>query len=512
MDVKQCNLQKIIKVHSDLKYVIKCHPEFPWLCITRTDGLLRLWNYETKEVDIESLFELPETISCMEFDPIGVYLAVGFTGGYITVLDIPCLLFTKPTKLSLSLEKRTITKLKFSDDAQYLAAADANYSVLAYRFQFKRNPKKDVHRSEIKWELLGVQRCHTLPIVTILFRHASHLEYPRLLSLGEDKKLFEYEFIKGRKIQMLHSYQIEQIAVPLDMVWDPYMSQHLIIANNDYKLKFYDVEEHLCRRTVLAPLQKSGMKMKIIYNLEECENGISEEPHLLCCSNEYVCLSVLPVDGNPYKHISVLAHPDGIVDFDCSFDGKYVFTIGDNGTSIFMWHLNYGLIHRLTKLEQSMTPFYDMFPGGITGSLLKEFKDLFVYLLIRNQSKDQTENLELSYKIPISDVPDLLRGIGYFPAEYEVWKQAISIVIHLDKYRISCTNCRTYPDFSRSLGLFNQTIYLKSPDIALTATSMGYIITWDNQYAKDNNVLITPPDERRALRFNQYDINENLDR
>ena len=62
---------------------------------------------------------------------------------------------------------------------------------------------------------------------------------------------------------------------------------------------------------------------------------------MLCyATNNKIGLQLLPLDGNPHRSVSFIAHPDGVSRLVCSNDGRYVFTAGGKEATVHMWSVN----------------------------------------------------------------------------------------------------------------------------------------------------------------------------
>ena len=51
-------------------------------------------------------------------------------------------------------------------------------------------------------------------------------------------------------------------------------------------------------------------------------------------------LMCLPVDGNPYRYMGVIAHPGTIKDIKAATNVNYIFTTGGNDYTINIWKYN----------------------------------------------------------------------------------------------------------------------------------------------------------------------------
>ena len=69
---------------------------------------------------------------------------------------------------------------------------------------------------------------------------------------------------------------------------------------------------------------------------------------------------------------------------------------------------------------EDLEPFYELLEGGREGELFQELEDYFYYALLRSQNVDTMETRETSTKISLSQVPFVMRALGYYPTEQEV--------------------------------------------------------------------------------------------
>lgn len=72
----------------------------------------------------------------------------------------------------------------------------------------------------------------------------------------------------------------------------------------------------------------------------------------------------------------------------------------------------------------SLSPFYCLIDGGQQGWLLNEMQDLFYYAQIVHQGENTTANRHVSDKVPVTQLPNLMRAVGYYPTANEViWQE-----------------------------------------------------------------------------------------
>ncbi|KAH9503911.1 Cilia- and flagella-associated protein 251 [Bulinus truncatus] len=384
----------------------------PILAIGSYSGLLKLWNYRTKEVVASRIFEKCH-IQCCAFDPKGFYIALGLTNGVVYIVDAVALL--DQLKEPFRYAKDTITHIVFSHNSQYLATADAGFTITVYKRQRKEG------RSPFIWH--GRYRSHYKPIKDLLFEIHLDTNQPKLLSLGEDRMLIEYDLnIHGKtnKLMPIAFDRIEQAAVPQCMTKYPPITKEnfFLTANDQYKLKCYNSTTKMCRKTVLGPTYGSPIRKMMVVPTDKDE---SRNRFLAYITDDKVGLHFLPATGNPHLAMALIAHPSGVSNLACSFDGAYLFTSGGPDFAVHMWEINIAALSAQAKLGgEDLVPFYGLLEGGRDGELFAELEELFYYAQLRYQGINSLETRQISNRVPLTEVPYIMRAMGFYPSEQEI--------------------------------------------------------------------------------------------
>ncbi|XP_036382155.1 cilia- and flagella-associated protein 251 [Megalops cyprinoides] len=413
VNTKSLQLQTVVKEHSEALHAVACHPARSIVCMGSYCGILKAWDYNCKEPVCSRVFQKERQVHCLAYDPKGFYLAVGFACGTVYVLDASTLLNQEEECFKFA--KDCITHITFSPDSCYLATADAGKAVTV--FQLCPEDGKKV------WKYQGRHRAHYKPIQDLLFGVYPNSTQPRLLSLGMDRMLVEYDLKSCGKDQLplMNMVRIEQSAVPTCMAWyPPLSSEHLLLTASDlYKMKLFNSTTKMCRKTVLGPTYGSPIQKMAVLPLSQ--EGDPKSNYLAYITEDKVGLQILPLDGNPYKYTAIISHPKGVSAFACSRDGKYIFTSGGPDYTVLSWQINLNALEAAASLGgKDMMPFYSLLEGGRDGVLFKEMEDYFYYCQLRSQGIDSMETRQVSTRIPLTELSFVMRALGFFPTEQEL--------------------------------------------------------------------------------------------
>ncbi|KAK0138139.1 Cilia- and flagella-associated protein 251 [Merluccius polli] len=402
--------QTLLREHSAPLHALACHPRWPILAMGSHSGILKVCDYNTKLTLASRVYE-SEKIQCLTFDPQGLYVAVGFASGAVHVLDA-CSLHSDAEDC-FHFSGDSITHITFSMDSMYLATGDTGKAVTVFHLQSTPGSRTQ------RWQYVGRHRSHYKPIRELLFGVHLDSTRPRLLSLGMDRRLVEYDLDSSTEQQLvlLSTECVEQSAVPQCMTWyPPLTTEHfLLTASDQHKMKLLNSTTNMCRKTLLGPTYESPVQKMVVLP------GSRDPYYLAFITKDKVGLQILPLDGNPYKSIAVICHPGGVSQLACSFDGRFVFTSGGADCTVLRWEINLDGLQAAASLGGShLDPFYALLEGGRGGTVYREMEDFFYYCQLRHQGIDSMETWQVSSCVPLTEVPFLMRALGFFPTEQEL--------------------------------------------------------------------------------------------
>ncbi|XP_045152654.1 cilia- and flagella-associated protein 251 [Echinops telfairi] len=325
-------LEKLFVEPKDAVYAVSCHPYQPLLAIGSLCGMIKVWDYEAKTYLFSRVFEKGLGIQSLNYNPEGAILGAGFTQGTVYILDAMSL--ENATKEPFRYSRSSVTHISFSHDSEYMATADVRFTVSLYRVVVKEGLRV--------WEYLARLRSHRKSICSLLFGVHLDSNEPRLLSLGRDRLLIEYNLPKTYKdhLEVLDIHRTDQGSHPTCMVWYPPLTKELflLICNSSYKVMLFNSTTKMCRKTLLGPTYGSPIEQVQLLPVKTAFE--LQKRYLVFINKDKVGLQILPVDGNPHKTSAMICHPSGVVGMTLSYDGCYAFTAGGEDHSVAQWEIN----------------------------------------------------------------------------------------------------------------------------------------------------------------------------
>jgi Ca2+-binding EF-hand superfamily protein len=332
--------------------------------------------------------------------------------------------YQQPVKVSENSSPSILSLIVANDSmgGKYFATMDTNYCVCLF--------KKDYYMGDttkpIEWLFYGKILSHEIAITSIAFGESldeNENTKLRLFSIGKDRRIFEYDIYNssqqsGLVVQTM--FKIEKEAHPSACIWYPKVDTKedlLLTANDDYKMKIWNVSTKNSRRTCLGPTYGGE-----IVKLKKLDIDNNPDKYLVYATKKKVIgLIKMPLDGNPNKTMGLIAHPSDVEDICTTSDGRYLFTCGGEDLAVNMWSIDVTPIDQAIALGgDGIEPFINLIEGGREGQTYQDMKDFFYYSMIRSKDENTTKARRLNGRVPLEELPNLMRAMGYYPTQQEV--------------------------------------------------------------------------------------------
>lgn len=214
----------------------------------------------------------------------------------------------------------------------------------------------------MEWVYIGRHRAHRAAVTGLQLGVVPYGDAPRLMSLGEDKRLVEYNLVdsdieSGLRVRCAH--KVTQGAIPTGLMWtqdqlldDKNMprpkdgkgaaqADTLLVATNEYKLKLHASDmSRQCVKTVLGPTFGGPLNRVFLVPAQSGTGAAGTRCLVYSTHEKVVGLVRLPLDGKPRSAMGLLAHPLEISSMCISHDGRYLFTAGGRDHSVMQWAID----------------------------------------------------------------------------------------------------------------------------------------------------------------------------
>ncbi|KAG2532767.1 hypothetical protein BBO99_00000301 [Phytophthora kernoviae] len=447
---------------NDSIHGLAAHPRLPQLALSSYSGVVQLWDYSAKRLIMVRRFDAEKLRpQCLTFARDGRKLVVGFTSGIVKVLHAQRL----DDLATFRLGKAAITDVLVSPDSALFVALDANLYLGMWRAK-QVTFSSDVSDDSDEWVYLGRCRAHSKAITGLEFSRDGDGQ-PVLVSVSEDRTLAEYclersSILDGVVLKQAPT-RVEQSAVPTACCWHPDLrgiqEDLVIVANDEYKIKQWNTGNQTCRRTTLGPSYGGPINRLVPVPLREddqiaaeASGGVAERYCVYSTHEKVVGLLKLPLDGNPHKAMGLIAHPGKISNVDVTFDGSHLLTAGGDDLVVNMWEIHtYQLDlleargtprveetveegiedtmkeeplvvakNQLDEDDLELAPYLALLEGGREGPFYNEIVDYFYLAQLRVQGENSTECREITAQIPLREIPNVMRALGFYPTDEEI--------------------------------------------------------------------------------------------
>lgn len=366
------------------------HPKRPVLAIAGYERFVLFWDYLKRGDPILHNYDFfrkgedsakdkgeggkgAQQFTTMVFTPDGDELLIGQSNGVIQVMDAnqgTYKKYSQPLKISENSSPAILSLIVANDGigGKYFATMDANQCVCL----FKKDYLQGDTTKAIEWQFNGKRRTHEIEITSIAFGESLDENEQiklRLFSIGRDRRIFEYDVYASsmQGLAVMTMFKIEKEAHPTACIWYPKVDTKedlLLTANDDYKMKIWNVSTKNSRRTCLGPTYGGE-----IVKLKKLDIENNPEKFLIYSTKKKVIgLIKMPLDGNPNKTMGLIAHPAEVEDICATADGRYMFTCGGEDLAVNMWSIDVTPIDQAIALGgEGIEPFINLIEGGRDG-------------------------------------------------------------------------------------------------------------------------------------------------
>jgi hypothetical protein len=96
------------------------------------------------------------------------------------------------------------------------------------------------------------------------------------------------------------------------------------------------------------------------------------------------------IDGNPFRVMGVIGHPNNIQDIRVSNHSDHIITTGGNTINGWKYRVH-PLIDNHNKGGEKLQPFLSMIDGGGQGVVFQDMNNLFYYAQIKSKDENTTK-------------------------------------------------------------------------------------------------------------------------
>ena len=132
-------------------------------------------------------------------------------------------------------------------------------------------------------------------------------------------------------------------------------------------------------------------------------------------------LPLIAIHCHALPLIAIHCHHHQVSDLVASWDGQWLLTAGGLDRSIHMWKVRPAALVATAKAGGSgIAPFVSQLDGGAQGIFYQEIVDHFYYAQLRAQGEDSTEPRKITGKVPMSELGNMMRSLGFYPSGREI--------------------------------------------------------------------------------------------
>lgn len=344
---------------------------------------------------------------CLNFDPSGEFLALGFSNGILKIVNVDSL----SDITSYNIGSDPILEVQFCPSGEYMATYDTTGYLMVFKrpSSYKANTKPNSAESSKADKDLYIYLGRIIPhkgaIAGMSFGSREGVDI--LVTAGADRRCIEYN-LQGSSVEngimiVDTPVQVETSAKPTALLWHPHIGDDVedrfIYATDDYKFKNINADSKLCRKTTIAPTYGGPINQLLMI-----PGGSDTEPgyhYAFSTAERIVGLGSLPLTGDPTESMGLVAHPKRITCMCVSNDGKFLFTGGGSDLTVNMWEVDVSVLPSRSRPEhaEQLDSFLELLEGGSGGDLHNDIVEYFYYCQLRTQPEDSMEERQITGKL-----------------------------------------------------------------------------------------------------------------
>ncbi|KAF1330736.1 Wd repeat-containing protein 66, partial [Globisporangium splendens] len=212
----------------------------------------------------------------------------------------------------------------------------------------------------------------------------------------------------------------------------------------------WNTSSKTCRKTTLGPSYGGPINRLVPLPVESVPGAIpgatsgaaasvAAERYCAYSTHEKVVgLLKLPLDRNPHKTMGLIAHPGEVSNIDVSFDGSFLMTAGGSDLAANMWEIDTNQLDFAeatagstprrddgtsvvsASYDAALAPYVSLLEGGFDGEFYHEIVDYFYLAQLRVQGENATSSREITTTIPLREIPNVMRALGFYPTDQEI--------------------------------------------------------------------------------------------
>ena len=329
---------------------------------------------------------------------------------------------------SVSLKEEAHPSIKISNSQLKEVVCNAEGSIIAL-YDMANNLyiiKLGAGKYKDRWDYIGKHAAHLqAAIVDICFVGS------KLYSVGKDGMLVLYD-LEGSTlkdgVKVKQYTQIGQGVIPTACTlfsgamdgstpWTGLatnVGSHMLFADETGKFRVFDNESEGQKKVILSPEYGGIISKMAVFTSSKGESCLA-----FAGQGKVVGLVKFPLDGDPYKSCAVVAHPL-TVSYMCvdRSTGGYVYTSDGYGV-VNLWRVN---LDALTPepTKSKVERYSGLLDEGMAGQEFSDITNFFYYSQLRVQGEDTSEPRSITGKVPLSEVPQLMKALGYYLSEEDM--------------------------------------------------------------------------------------------